>query len=125
MSHHPSSATVPDLREIAALFDIRADFIDGVAYGSGHINDTYCAVFDQAGRVPVRHILQRINTNVFKTPELLMENIARVTRHSLDRLIAEGNPEARRRRKSHSSKPVPRTARASPISSRRASSPSG
>ena len=90
-------AADPDLREISALFDIRADFIDGMPYGSGHINDTYCASFDQAGMRPIRYILQRINTNVFKTPELLMENIARVTRHSLERLIGEGNPEARRR----------------------------
>lgn len=92
-----SNSAAPDLGEISARFDIRADFIEGMPYGSGHINDTYCASFNQAGRAPIRYILQRINTNVFKTPVLLMENIARVTRHSLERLIAEGNPEARRR----------------------------
>ncbi|MFM7182708.1 MAG: phosphotransferase enzyme family protein [Verrucomicrobiales bacterium] len=96
MSKVPSPTT-PDLRQIAALFDLRADFIDGAPYGSGHINDTYCANFDQVGLRPLRYILQRINTNVFKTPVQLMENIARVTRHSLGRLIEEGNPEARRR----------------------------
>lgn len=90
-------ATLPDLREISSHFDVRADFVDGIPYGSGHINDTYCASFDQAGLVPVRYILQRINTNVFKTPVQLMENIARVTRHSLERLLEAGNPEARRR----------------------------
>lgn len=96
MKDHPVS-TAPDLREITALFDIRADFVEGMPYGSGHINDTYCASFDQAGRVPVRFILQRINTNVFRKPVELMENIARVTRHSMDRLIEAGHPEARRR----------------------------
>ncbi len=96
MNNQPNS-TAPNLREIAALFDIRADFIDGMPYGSGHINDTYCASFNQAGRFPVRYILQRINTNVFRTPVKLMENIARVTRHSLERLIEDGNPEAYRR----------------------------
>jgi hypothetical protein len=96
MTENPHTAA-PDLREISGLFDIRADFIGGMPYGSGHINDTYCASFDQAGLRPVRYILQRINTNVFRTPVQLMENIARVTRHSLERLIAEGNPEARRR----------------------------
>ena len=90
-------AIAPNLREIAAMFDIRADFIDGMPYGSGHINDTYCTSFDQAGLTPVRFILQRINTNVFRKPVELMENIARVTRHSLERLIESGNPEARRR----------------------------
>ena len=27
------------LREVAALFDLRADFVNGAPYGSGHIND--------------------------------------------------------------------------------------
>ena len=49
-------------------------------YGSGHINDTYCAVFDQGG-TPVRYILQRINHNIFKNPVALMENVQRVTTH--------------------------------------------
>jgi Ser/Thr protein kinase RdoA (MazF antagonist) len=96
MTPSPSSPP-PNLRAISDLFDLRADFIDGVPYGSGHINDTYCASFDQAGLRPLRYILQRINTNVFKAPVQLMENIDRVTRHSLERLIEEGHPEARRR----------------------------
>ncbi|MBN1864041.1 MAG: aminoglycoside phosphotransferase family protein [Victivallales bacterium] len=49
-------------------------------YGSGHINDTYAATYDQAG-TKVRYIFQRINTNVFRKPESLMSNIARVTSH--------------------------------------------
>jgi Ser/Thr protein kinase RdoA (MazF antagonist) len=88
--------TKPDLREISILFDMRSDFVHGESYGSGHINDTYCASYDQAG-LRLRYILQRINTNVFRTPVALMENIERVTRHALGSLLAEGNPEARRR----------------------------
>jgi hypothetical protein len=84
------------LREVSALFDMRADLVHGYIYGSGHINDTYCAHYDQAG-LRLRYIHQRINTNVFKTPIELMENVDRVTKHSLERLLAEGNPEARRR----------------------------
>jgi hypothetical protein len=89
--------STPNLREIAGLFDMRADFIHGQPYGSGHINDTYCASFDQAGNLRLRYILQRINTHVFKTPVELMENVERVTRHSLERLLSDGNPEAHRR----------------------------
>ena len=92
-----TNAEPPDLRKISALFDIRADFVHGIPYGSGHINDTYCASFDQAGLRPARYILQRINTNVFRTPVQLMENIARVTRHSLERLLDAEHPEAHRR----------------------------
>ncbi|MEO5914568.1 MAG: aminoglycoside phosphotransferase family protein [Luteolibacter sp.] len=76
---------------------MRADFVHGTTYGSGHINDTYCVSFDQAGLLRLRYIFQRINTRVFKTPVELMENISRVTRHSLQRLQEEGNPESWRR----------------------------
>jgi hypothetical protein len=91
----PSSAAPHDIRAIAAMFDIRADFVHAHAYGSGHINDTYCVSFDQAGQ-RVRHVVQRINHKVFKDPPRLMENIERVTRHALATLKAAGNPQAYR-----------------------------
>ena len=91
-----SDSATHDLRSIAALFDLRADFVHAGVYGSGHINDTYCAWFDQAGQ-RIRYIIQRINHNVFKQPALLMENVARVTQHALATLHAHGNPEAYRR----------------------------
>jgi hypothetical protein len=85
-----------DLRAISQLFDLRADFVHAHPYGSGHINDTYCAWLDQSGQ-RVRHIVQRINHNVFKDPVRLMENVDRVTRHSLAVLLDAGHPEAHRR----------------------------
>ena len=85
-----------DLRAISLLFRMRADFVEAQAYGSGHINDTYCASYDQAG-CRVRYIHQRINHHVFKNPVQVMENVERVTRHALERLISEGHPEAHRR----------------------------
>src|SRR5688500_9554926 len=85
-----------DLRAISSMFRMRADFIDAVPFGSGHINDTYCATYNQAGR-PVRFIHQRLNSNVFKEPVQVMENVARVTRHALQRLLEAGHPEAHRR----------------------------
>lgn len=91
-----TKAVIPNLREVSKLFELRADFVSGAAYGSGHINDTYCAYFDQGG-TRLRYILQRINTHVFKNPAALMENIGRVTRHALGRLLAEGHHEAHRR----------------------------
>jgi Ser/Thr protein kinase RdoA (MazF antagonist) len=85
-----------NLKAISALFDMRADFVHAQAYGSGHINDTYCAWYDQSG-IRLRYIHQRINHNVFKKPVELMENVDRVTRHALAALLAEDHPEARRR----------------------------
>jgi Ser/Thr protein kinase RdoA (MazF antagonist) len=93
VSAHP---TAHDIRAIAARFDIRADFVRARSYGSGHINDTYHALFDQAGQ-PVRFIVQRINHHVFRNPVELMENVHRVTRHALETLVAAKHPEAHRR----------------------------
>ncbi|MDB6019376.1 MAG: hypothetical protein JWR19_3865 [Pedosphaera sp.] len=69
-----------DVRAVARQFQICGEIRSAEPYGSGHINDTYCVVFDQAGTC-VRYIFQRINHLVFKNPVALMENIARVTRH--------------------------------------------
>ena len=38
-----------DIRAVARQFQIYGEFLSAEPYGSGHINDTYCAVFDQAG----------------------------------------------------------------------------
>jgi hypothetical protein len=79
-----SSALCPlriDLRAIAGSFHLYGSFVDGAPYGSGHINDTYAVRFDQAG-TPVRYILQRINSRVFRDVPGLMENIQRVTEHA-------------------------------------------
>jgi hypothetical protein len=69
-----------DLRAVARQFQICGQFRSAEPYGSGHINDTYCAVFDQAGTM-TRYILQRINHTIFRQPVALMENIQRVTAH--------------------------------------------
>jgi Ser/Thr protein kinase RdoA (MazF antagonist) len=85
-----------DLRAISALFEMRADLVEAVTFGSGHINDTYCACYDQAG-ARIRYIHQRLNHHVFKDPVRVMENVDRVTRHALAKLLAEGHPDAHRR----------------------------
>ena len=83
-----------DIRSISNRFAILGDFLDAAPYGTGHINDTYCAAYDQAG-ASVRYIHQRINHAIFKDPPALMENIRRVTEH-LRRKLA-GQPDAGRR----------------------------
>ena len=83
-----------DLHAIAEHFTIRGTFTASAPYGSGHINDTYCAVFDQGG-TRVRYIFQRINHHIFKQPVALMENIQRVTAH-LAQKSTGGNDQSRR-----------------------------
>lgn len=74
------------LRKIGRNFELHGDFTFAIPYGSGHINDTYAVEYNQGGTF-VRYIFQRINHNIFKQPEQLMDNISRVTghiRHKLD-----------------------------------------
>ncbi len=85
-----------DVRAIAAAFDIYGDFVSAKPYGSGHINDTYAATFDQ-GATRIRYLFQRINHNIFKNPEGLMQNVARVCAHSQQKLRESGAPDASRR----------------------------
>jgi hypothetical protein len=85
---------LPDVGAVARQFQIRGDFVSAEPYGSGHINDTFCVVFDQAG-TRVRYIFQRINHLIFKQPVALMENIQRVTTHLGQALAQE--PDASRR----------------------------
>ncbi len=92
----PTIPPIHDIRSVTKRFDLRADFVHAQAHGSGHINDTYCATFDQAGQ-RLRYIVQRINHHVFQRPDLLMENIERVTRHALATLEAAGHSQAHRR----------------------------
>lgn len=72
------------------LYNIMEQFtIDSkiTPYGNGHINGTYCV------EVP-RLLLQRINTDVFKDPDALMENIENVTEFLRKKIIAAGgDPE--------------------------------
>lgn len=73
-----------NLKEICARFDIDTNI---ELYGNGHINDTYLCT--SAPKI----ILQRINKNVFKNPEDVMENIVNVTKHLQTKIkAAGGNP---------------------------------
>lgn len=58
-------------------------------YGDGHINDTYIAYANK------RYILQKINSNIFLSPEDVMENIKLVTEHVRNKLIERNGDVAR------------------------------
>jgi hypothetical protein len=69
-----------DLAAVVGKFRINGEFLGASPYGSGHINDSCCISFRRES-TPVRYILQRINSCIFKDPIALMENIQRVTAH--------------------------------------------
>jgi hypothetical protein len=83
----------PDLERICAAFTCEGAWISSCPIPSGHINDTYCSEFDDAGS-RIKYVNQRINHLVFREPELLMENIERVTRFAREQIAAAGgNPD--------------------------------
>jgi Ser/Thr protein kinase RdoA (MazF antagonist) len=61
--------------EQAFAFQTDGKPISCVPYGEGHINRTYLVTDDIANQ----YILQKINQNVFRKPDLLMLNIAAIT----------------------------------------------
>lgn len=74
------------LKEICSVFSIETNI---EPYGNGHINDTYLC------ETAPRFILQRINSNVFKNPGEVMENIANVTGWLGEKIKAEGGDPSR------------------------------
>jgi hypothetical protein len=86
--------TLANVAAAATQFSTGGDLISAEPYGTGHINDTYRAVFEQLGaRRPM--ILQRINHNIFKDPAALMDNIERVTTHVTAQVAAQSDAERR------------------------------
>jgi hypothetical protein len=83
-----------NLAQIVSQFQLEGNLIDVAPYQSGHINDTYVSRW-QWRNAQVRYIHQRINHHVFKTPEDVMENIARVTRFARQQIIAAGGDAQR------------------------------
>ena len=82
-----------ELKEVLQNFDIDGTLISVSPYGFGHINSTYLAVYEN-GDKPMRYILQKINTSLFKSVDELMSNIALVTDFNRERIIKRGgNPD--------------------------------
>lgn len=89
-----SQVTKEQLNEVIANFYYEGRLVDKRIFGSGHINDTYLLTFHIAGLGEIQTILQRMNKDVFKNPEEVMENIMGVTSYLRERIIESGgNPE--------------------------------
>jgi len=79
-------------KERADAFDVQGTYIGEYPYGNGHINDTYCVIYENKGK-ETRYIRQRINNNIFKNIPALMDNIGRVTRHQREKFQEAGKTD--------------------------------
>ena len=84
------------VEKVIARFQIPGTFLECRPYGGGHINDTFVAACSQAG-TRVRYLLQRVNEQIFREAENLMDNIRRVTEAAGEKLVAEGVVDPTRR----------------------------
>jgi Ser/Thr protein kinase RdoA (MazF antagonist) len=84
------------LRSIGEQFEIRGDLVQAAPHGSGHIHDTYAAIYRKRGAT-VRYLHQRLNTRILPDPEALMDNLVRVSEHLRRKWVARGVPDADRR----------------------------
>ena len=81
--HHYSS--------IAEHFAAHRQIIEVREFGNGNINDTYLVTTDIDSIEEKQFVLQRINTQVFKQPTLIMQNMRTLTEHMRRRAREEGH----------------------------------
>ncbi len=82
-----------DFEKIIARFDLAGKLVSCERYGEGHINETYLAVVENGG-AEKKYILQKINSNLFKDVDKLMNNIRLVTEFSRKKIAERGgNPD--------------------------------
>ena len=90
------------LEDVIEKFSVDGRILSIEEYGSGHINDTYLVSLEQnAPEEPQqdgeekKYILQRMNTEIFKNPDELMENITGVTAFLEKKIRARGGDPSR------------------------------
>jgi aminoglycoside phosphotransferase (APT) family kinase protein len=85
-----------ELKNISRHFQIYGEILHAEPLKIGHINETYTATYNQSG-TQVRYIHQKINRQVFQSPDAVMTNLMRVTRHIRGKLEERRVPDLTRR----------------------------
>ena len=75
---------MPQLQAVAQQFTPLARVLHVRAYGNGNVHDTFLVTSDRPAAP--NFILQRLNTRVFRRPELVMANLRTCTEHLRGRL---------------------------------------
>lgn len=87
----PQGAPINVVQRVARTFDITGKVINIEQLTKGYINQTYRVdTMDDAGKKH-SYTLQRINTNVFRDVDALMDNFALTTEHLKDKFLLPGH----------------------------------
>lgn len=81
--------------QLMKKFNIPGQFIGHRTFVSGLINTTERVIMDDNGEIK-QFVLQKINKNVFKNPEEVMDNISAVTKFIRNKLKSRGEDTARK-----------------------------
>lgn len=80
------------VKEILNSFKFKGELERVEPFGSGHINTTYIATYNEDGKER-QYILQKVNTNIFKNIDELMDNVFAVTSFLREKIKKNGgNP---------------------------------
>ncbi len=86
--------TAQYIEEILSAYEFEGNYTGYSQITAGHINCTFALQFELNGRNK-QYIAQQINTNVFKKPVELMENMVNVTRHLAEKIKENGGDTER------------------------------
>ena len=78
--------------EVGTQFCLEGSPTSSVLHGNGNVNDTFLLSCEKGGSLK-RYTVQRINHEVFKDPEGLMENFSRVTEHLRGKLSGKDSSQ--------------------------------
>lgn len=84
-----------EIREKIEQFQLPGKVDEVKPFGNGHINDTYLCRIVKEDAADIRIIFQRMNHEIFKKPEELMENVLHVTDFLQRKIIAAGGDPTR------------------------------
>ena len=82
------------LNEVINQFAFKGELENCEIFGSGHINTTYLATYND-GDEKCKYIIQKVNTGIFKDIDKLMDNVFAVTSYLRGEIKKNGGDENR------------------------------
>ena len=80
------------IEEILTNYNIPGQLLSIKKCNTGNINTTFIIEYDNDGNRQ-RYLIQKINTNIFKNPNVLMNNIYNVTKYLKTKMILDKDTE--------------------------------
>jgi len=83
------------IQSVVSHFVLPGDYVEHQPIRAGLINQTYLVILSD-GESTYKYVFQKINTNVFKDPYHVMDNIIHVTEHIKKHMLETDGTYSRR-----------------------------